>query len=517
MSSDAARQLPEYKIAREMLASRDWRLDHLYRIRIKEETDEGQVLQFKRNPAQRDFCLNQWYRDDIVKARQLGFSTLIELLILDDCLFRKDTVAGIIDYTQNDAKKKLEKCRFAYNGLPRAIRNLVRLEKDNAQELRFSNGSSISAGTNFRGDTAQILHVSEYGKISAVRPEVAREIKLGAFQAVPQRGKLYVESTAHGQGGEFHDLTMRSKAMQDLGQELSPKDFKLHFYPWYLDTGYRTPTHLVRLEAPTIAYFEELQYKHGIKLDAEQRAWYQGAINEIGPDDIFSEYPSILDEAFFSSLKGAYFKDEMVRMRRDGRIGNVPFDPSRPVNTWHDLGVDDEHAIWFHQTDGLRHWMVDFAAESGEGLSWVVRILDEKQQKRKFRYGKHYGPHDLDYREWGAPSAQPRWKTAEEQGLKFIIVPKVHEKADAIEAARSMLNMTWIDETFCAQGIKGMDSYSKKWNDKLATWSSEPLHNWASHIADAYMTGACGLQPERAQGKKRSPSNRPSGASAWSA
>jgi hypothetical protein len=506
-----------YRAAKTQLADRNWRLDHLYRIRIKEDTEEGQVLQFKRNPAQQDFCFNQWYRDDIVKARQLGFSTLIEILILDDALFRRDTIAGIIDYRMNDAKKKLEKCRFAYNGLPSSIRDVVRLIKDNAEELRFSNGSSISAGTGFRGDTAQILHVSEYGKISAERPEVAREIKLGAFQAVPQHGKLYVESTAHGRGGEFYELTERAKKAQDSGRQLSPKDFKLHFYPWHLETGYRMQSNLVLLEAELIAYFEELEYKHGIRLDAQQRAWYQAAYNEVGPDDIFSEYPSVLDEAFFSSLKGAYFKTEMVRARREQRIGWFPHDPTRPVNTWHDLGVDDEHAIWFHQTDGLRHWFIDFASASGEGLSWVVRILDEKQAARGFRYGKHYGPHDLEVREWASPNAQPRWKSAEDLGLKFVIVPRVHDKADAIEAARRLLGLSFFDEKHCAHGISGLESYSKKWIEKLATWGTEPLHNWASHIADAYMTGATGLQPDRPAGGKRSGNRRPQGASPWSA
>jgi hypothetical protein len=508
MNADAA-----YRAAKSQLANRDWRLDHLYQIVDK----DANAILFKRNAAQRHFCMNQWYRDLIVKARQLGFSTLIEIMILDECLFRRNTTAGIIDFKVDDAVDKLSKCHYAYERLPPSIRGQITLLKDNEKEMRFSNGSSITAGTGYRGATPQIIHVSEFGKISAEKPDQAREIKLGAFQAVPMHGKVYGEGTAHGAGGEFYEIADRGKKMDDLGQELSPKDFKTHFYPWHMDPTYRLQPNLARLEAETIAYFEELEFKYGVRLDAMQRAWYQVTLNDVGPDDIFSEYPSIQAEAFFNSLKGAYFKSEMVRARREQRIGHVPFDSTRAVNTWHDLGVDDEHAIFFHQTDGLRHWFIDFARQSGEGLSWVVRTLREKQEKRGFQYGKHYGPHDLEVREWGSTNAQPRWKSAEDLGLKFIIVPRVHEKADAIEAARRMIGLSWFDETHCADGIRGLDSYSKKWNEKLATWGSEPLHNWASHIADAYMTGATGLQPDRPAGAKRSGNRRPQGASSWSA
>jgi hypothetical protein len=55
---------------------------------------------------------------------------------------------------------------------------------------------------------------------------------------------------------------------------------------------------------------------------------------EQGPDDMRSEYPSCIEEAFFSSLEGSFFKREMGKARDDKRIGlPLPFDPSRPVNT----------------------------------------------------------------------------------------------------------------------------------------------------------------------------------------
>jgi len=81
-----------------------------------------------------------------------------------------------------------------------------------------------------------------------------------------------------------------------------------------------------------------------------------------------SEYPSCSEECFYSSLEGSYsslegsyFKSELTKARDEKRIGlPLPYDPTRVVNTFWDIGVDDENVIWFHQTDGVRHRLIDF-------------------------------------------------------------------------------------------------------------------------------------------------------------
>jgi hypothetical protein len=77
-------------------------------------------------------------------------------------------------------------------------------------------------------------------------------------------------------------------------------------------------------------------------------------------------------------------------------------------------------------------------------------------------------------------------------GLQFEVVPRVERKADAIQAARSLLGHLWIDETRCARGIVCLESYRKEWDDKLQVFRDKPLHDWSSHAADALMTLARG-------------------------
>ena len=58
----------------------------------------------------------------IIKARQLGFSTLLALICLDMLLFTGGFLIGIVDMTADDAFKKLSKCKFAYERLPADVK-----------------------------------------------------------------------------------------------------------------------------------------------------------------------------------------------------------------------------------------------------------------------------------------------------------------------------------------------------------------------------------------------------------
>ena len=69
----------------------------LYQIMVKKPNDqESTVIPFIPNRAQRRFMARMWYRNIILKARQLGFTTLVAILWLDYALFNADQRCGII-------------------------------------------------------------------------------------------------------------------------------------------------------------------------------------------------------------------------------------------------------------------------------------------------------------------------------------------------------------------------------------------------------------------------------------
>lgn len=509
-SLEEIRRTAEYAEAKRKLSNREWRLDNLYYIR--DET--GQKIPFVRNEAQRAYTAKAHYRDVIPKARKLGFSTYIAILILDDSIFRRGTVSGIVDLTMDDAEQKLKIIKYAYEALPQDIRDGVRLKIDNQAELEWTNGSRVSVGTSYRGGTPFNLHVSEYGKISVNSPDKAREIKTGGIQAVPLGGKVWIESTAHGTSGEFYDMVKRAQDRELLPAPLNPLDFRSHFYGWWIKKSYRLPTNSVTLTQELLAYFEELKTKYKIKLDGQQAAFYAQKYFELGPDDVKQEFPSVSDELFYNSLQGTYFKNEINRARREGRIGlSLPHDPTRSVYTAWDIG-ENMTSIWWIQTDGVRHRWIDYHEEEGGSIQSAAAVIDRKRIERGFIYAKHFGPHDIENRDWGNNS-KTRYSTALELGIKFTVVPRVQVKADSIEAMRRVLNLSWFDHEHCAVGVQRLEEYRKKWNKTLGVFMSDPLEDIASHGSDAGQQYAMGISPERPKDARREPAARKG--SAWGA
>lgn len=296
---------------------------------------------------------------------------------------------------------------------------------------------------------------------------------------------------------------------------LTQLDFKFHFFGWWVKREYRLPNNLVVVPHHVRGYLDEVEAKIGRKIDADQRAWYAKKLEELGPDDIKSEFPSTADELFFVSLEGAFWREEISRARRENRIGeHVPHDPTRSVNTFWDIG-EDCTAIWWHQTDGVRHRLIDYWEEDGSSLQRACGVLDEKRRERGFVYGKHYGPHDLGNRDW-AHESKTRKETAKGLGVLFDVVPKVAVKADAIEAGRRLLNLAWFDAEHCGIGLSRLENYRKRWNKQLSQFTPDPLHDVNSHGSDAFQQGAMGLKPEKVERQDRPKRDRAPRTTQWS-
>jgi len=208
------------------------------------------------------------------------------------------------------------------------------------------------------------------------------------------------------------------------------------------------------------------------------------------------QYLQEFECSFEAAIQGAYFASQMKAMRAEGRLTKIPFDPGREVNTFWDIGKTDSTCIWFHQNRGQMHHLIDYYENAGEDVGFYARILKEKADQRGFTYGKHYGPHDLDQTHWVLPGREKVLDVARNLGVNFIVVPRIANKQDAIEAGRNFLSMCWVDADFCKAGVEALDHYRKGWDEDKRTWKKAPEHDWASHGADALMTGACGFVPD---------------------
>ena len=68
------------------LSDKNWRLNNLYKIKDA----EGNIIQFKPNYAQQSYLNNKHCNNIILKSRQEGFSTMIQIDGLDSVLFQKN-------------------------------------------------------------------------------------------------------------------------------------------------------------------------------------------------------------------------------------------------------------------------------------------------------------------------------------------------------------------------------------------------------------------------------------------
>src|SRR5258708_23361898 len=81
-------------------SDRLWRLNNLYFITDK----HGRRVKFTMNSAQRALYDEMHNQNVILKARQRGFTTFIQLFMLDACVFNSDIRAGTIAHTMPDAQ-----------------------------------------------------------------------------------------------------------------------------------------------------------------------------------------------------------------------------------------------------------------------------------------------------------------------------------------------------------------------------------------------------------------------------
>jgi len=477
-------------MAAERLGERRWRLENLYWIRDK----AGRKVRFRMNRAQADLFDGMHYLNLILKARQLGFTTFLQLYMLDACLFNSNTNAGTIAHTLDDAIEIFDhKIKFAYDTLPDGLKAARPARRDSARKLGFDNGSSIRVGTSLRSGTYQYLHVSEFGKICATAPAKAREIRTGALNTVQAGQVIWIESTAEGQEGDFYALIQRARAHAAEGRALTPLDFKFFFFAWHQDPGYRIDPDGVACTPALNRYFARLSADHGVRLDAAQKAWYAKKAESQG-DDMGREFPSTPDEAFAAAVEGSYYAGAMARARADGRIGRVPFEPTVPVNTFWDLGIVDETAIWFHQRVGLENRFIGYLAARGEGLVHHAGELRRLQDEKGWLFGTHYLPHDVEAR--SLATGRIRRSTLEGLGVNPVrTVPRSDTVAEDIEGVRGALASCWFDAAGCADGIKALDNYRREFDPKLGTFKNRPRHDWASHGADAFRTFAMGYRP----------------------
>lgn len=215
--------------------------------------------------------------------------------------------------------------------------------------------------------------------------------------------------------------------------------------------------------------------------------------------------------SFDAAILGAFYASEFAAVDRQGRICDVPHDPSYPVSCVMDIGRTDDTAIYFYQVIGGEVRVLDYYANHSKdvahycsqilGIELEIDIVQNKlvvhkgpaipalSHRRKWDIKTVHLPHDAKSQTLAAV------KTTQEQFVavfgwgRVSIVPKLSID-NGIKMARLMFPRLFfnrsIDEGETQNGIEPLRQYQREWDDDKKMFKDNPLHNWCSHAADAF-------------------------------
>ncbi len=160
----------------------------------------GDLVEFNPNLIQTKFLSEDYTaRCVILKARQQGFSSIINATLTCDFLFRPHTYNVVIADTKDNAEGLLDRVKKLIESWKDKHEIRIDFSTDSKYHLRFgemdcdyvvATAGSEAAG---RSKTITNLHLSE----AAYYPNL-EEILAGAGQAVIPEGRLIIETTANG-------------------------------------------------------------------------------------------------------------------------------------------------------------------------------------------------------------------------------------------------------------------------------------------------------------------------------
>lgn len=281
------------------LADKVWRMHNLYFI----QTKDSRLIPMPLNKAQEDYLNRRKKRNYILKARQLGFSTLGLIDLLDECIYNRNVNVAIIAHEKQKVVKLFEIIKRAYENLPNDPRVKPRASIENRNELYFPDiGSKIYVTVDTRGETAHRLHISEFAFITNTDAKLA-----ATLESVPKDGMITYETTANG---------MSNKAYTEWND--ADSEFEKFFYNWLWDDDYRLETDksmadlLEEYRPLAIQYELMLDAPERYELDREQLAFYISKVRR-HRKLVKQEYPFNALEAFIASGLGVFSHTDLAK------------------------------------------------------------------------------------------------------------------------------------------------------------------------------------------------------------
>lgn len=235
-----------------------------------------------------------------------------------------------------------------------------------------------------------------------------------------------------------------------------------------------------RLDPPARSKIVELNYR--------DNPWFPAGLDRKRVEDLEKrpeQYDHIWEGGFKTVTEGAYFAKGLAEAKAQGRITRVAADPLLPVRAYFDIGGSgasaDAMAIWPVQFVGREIRVLDYIEGQGQVLAYYLKEL----RKRGYEDAVCFLPHD------GVNENNITGKRYEDhlrEGGFDVTVIKNQGKGAAmmrVEAVRRILPQVWFNADTTEAGRDALGSYHEKMDEERNVGLG-PLHDWASHGADAF-------------------------------
>lgn len=227
-----------------------------------------------------------------------------------------------------------------------------------------------------------------------------------------------------------------------------------------------------------------------VKSNWEDNPWFP-AVLEQERRDCFNNEPDQYDHVwgggYVTVVSGAYYANELLLARSEGRIGRVAADPLLSIRLFIDIGGTgakaDAFVIWAAQFVGLEIRVLNYYEVVGQPLSaHLTWLRSEGYTPEK---ASIWLPHDgrTNDRVYNVSYES----ALKEAGYDVTVIPNQGKGAAAarVESGRRLFGSMWFNEETTKHGIESLGWYHEK-RDDARNIGLGPEHDWASHGADAF-------------------------------
>lgn len=357
-----------------------------------------------------------YHRHIILKSRQLGFTTFIDLHILDEILFNTNREGLIVAHKVQDATEIFDrKIDFAIRNMADDVKNaFFKLQRNSAKKIQVvvdygpeaGSTSSIQVSASGRSGTYFYVHISEFAKMCVQYPKNAAQVEGDTFPAVPFDGFIFIESTAEGMAGRFYEMFQGSwHTRKDITPMKSRVMFMPHFYNWQFDDmEMKKITEAIPVESMELGEIDwgEYQKEHNLS-DIEITYYYMKWLQLGGKDGtdtihkLRQEYPTTPEEAFLSTGQ-TYFPTtkvfDLIQNAKTGTRGELIMNPEgtpvfQPFSTgrleiFKQPEVGTRYVIGGDTAEGLAH-----------GDKQVLYVINHKTEECDAIYTSNVAPDEF--------------------------------------------------------------------------------------------------------------------------